>query len=64
MYTAVLGTFAFYGPKAGRDVFDIAPERADLTFGAITALTGAWEGAGALAGLVVGGAGVLHRRGP
>lgn len=41
VYTAVLGTYAFYGPKAGRDVFGIAPERADLTFGAITVLTGA-----------------------
>jgi hypothetical protein len=40
VYTAVLGTFAFYGPKAGREVFAIAPERADLTFGAITVLTG------------------------
>ena len=40
-YTAVLGAFAFYGPKAGRDVFAIAPERADITFGAITVLTGA-----------------------
>lgn len=39
-YTAVLGTFAFYGPKAGREVFNIQPERADLTFGAITVLTG------------------------
>ncbi|KAL4448931.1 hypothetical protein ABPG77_007648 [Micractinium sp. CCAP 211/92] len=39
-YTAVLGGFAFYGPKAGRDVFNVAPERADLTFGAITVLTG------------------------
>ncbi|EFN51305.1 hypothetical protein CHLNCDRAFT_8328, partial [Chlorella variabilis] len=40
VYTAVLGTFAFYGPKAGREMFDIQPERADLTFGAITVLTG------------------------
>ncbi|PRW32913.1 putative sphingolipid transporter spinster-like protein 2 [Chlorella sorokiniana] len=40
VYTAVLGAFAFYGPKAGRDVFAIAPERADITFGAITVLTG------------------------
>ena len=39
-YTAVLGTFAFYGPKAGRDVFEIEPEVADLAFGAITVLTG------------------------
>lgn len=41
VYTAVLGAFAFYGPKAGRDVFGIAPETADLAFGAITVLTGA-----------------------
>lgn len=40
VYTAVLGAFAFYGPKAGRDVFNISPARADLTFGAITVLTG------------------------
>ena len=49
VYTAVLGAFAFYGPKAGRDVFAIAPERADITFGAITVLTG-----GQLAAVVVG----------
>ncbi|GAB4820150.1 hypothetical protein N2152v2_007196 [Parachlorella kessleri] len=46
-YTAVLGTFAFYGPKAGRDVFEIEPEVADLAFGAITVLTGVF---GTLAG--------------
>jgi hypothetical protein len=44
VYTAVLGAFAFYGPRAGREVFGIAPERADLTFGAITVLTGASVG--------------------
>lgn len=49
VYTAVLGCFAFYGPRAGREVFGIAPERADLTFGAITVLTGevgGWGGGG------------------
>lgn len=44
VYTAVLGAFAFYGPKAGRDAFGIAPERADLAFGAITVLTGVGGG--------------------
>ncbi|PSC73072.1 putative sphingolipid transporter spinster-like protein 2 [Micractinium conductrix] len=39
-YTAVLGAFAFYGPRAGQEVFGISPERADLTFGAITVVTG------------------------
>lgn len=39
-YTAVLGAYAFYGPKAGRQVFGIAPETADMTFGAITVVTG------------------------
>lgn len=46
VYAAVLGAFAFYGPKAGRDVFGIAPETADIAFGAITVLTGAWAGCG------------------
>jgi MFS transporter, Spinster family, sphingosine-1-phosphate transporter len=40
VYTAVLGALAFYGPKAGRDIFGIAPETADLAFGAVTVATG------------------------
>lgn len=38
--TGVLGAYAYMGPKAGRDVFSLRPETADLTFGAITVLTG------------------------
>jgi MFS transporter, Spinster family, sphingosine-1-phosphate transporter len=36
----VLGAYAYMGPKAGRDVFALNPETADLTFGVITVLTG------------------------
>lgn len=36
----VIGAYAYMGPKAGRDVFRLAPETADLTFGAVTVLTG------------------------
>ena len=36
----VLGAYAYMGPKAGRDVFVLKPETADLTFGVITVLTG------------------------
>lgn len=39
--TSVLGTFAYYGPKAGRELFGISPQRADLSFGAVTVATGA-----------------------
>ncbi|KDD76841.1 major facilitator superfamily protein [Helicosporidium sp. ATCC 50920] len=45
--TCVLGTFAYYGPKAAREVFQVPPERADLSFGAVTIVTGI---AGTLAG--------------
>jgi hypothetical protein len=38
--TGVLGAYAYMGPKAGRDVFVLKPETADLTFGVITVLTG------------------------
>lgn len=58
-YTAVLGAYAFYGPKAGRDVFAVAPERADLTFGAITVLTGGRPGQ---AGLAAGQAGPARQK--
>jgi hypothetical protein len=37
---AVLGAYAYMGPKAGRDIFSIAPETSDVTFGAVTVLTG------------------------
>ncbi len=36
----MLGAYAYMGPKAGRDVFALKPETADLAFGAITVLTG------------------------
>ena len=44
---AYIGALAYLGPKAGRDVFSISGETADLIFGAITVLTGVF---GTLAG--------------
>lgn len=42
-----IGALAYLGPKAGRDVFRIDGETADLVFGAVTVLTGVF---GTLAG--------------
>ncbi|KAL4856758.1 putative sphingolipid transporter spinster 2 [Chlorella vulgaris] len=39
-YNGALGCYAFYGPKAARDIFQLAPQTADLLFGGITVLTG------------------------
>ena len=36
----MLGAYAYWGPKAGAKVFSMAPEGADLKFGAITVVTG------------------------
>lgn len=36
----MLGAYAYWGPKAGAKVFQLAPEGADLKFGAVTVLTG------------------------
>ena len=44
---AFIGAIAYLGPKAGRDVFGISGETADLVFGAVTVLTGVF---GTLAG--------------
>eukprot|EP00887_Chlorella_sp_A99_P000167 scaffold13.g167.t1 len=60
-YTAVLGAFAFYGPKAAREVFAIQPETADITFGAITVATGEARCA-CIVGTLAGGA-LLDRLG-
>jgi MFS family permease len=40
LYTAVLGVYAFWGPKAGKRIFDLAGETADLVFGGVTVITG------------------------
>lgn len=48
LLAGVLGAFAYLGPKAGREVFNLEPEKADLTFGAITVVTG-------VAGTLLGG---------
>mmetsp|Transcript_10894 Transcript_10894/g.32645 ORF Transcript_10894/g.32645 Transcript_10894/m.32645 type:complete len:526 (-) Transcript_10894:2458-4035(-) len=40
VYTGVLGAYAYMGPKAGRDIFSLAPEKADLIFGVMTVITG------------------------
>jgi hypothetical protein len=46
LYTAVLGVFAFWGPKAGRRIFGMESEASDLIFGAVTVLTGVLGSAG------------------
>jgi len=39
-YTAVIGSYAFYGPQAGKDAFHVEPKAADMLFGGITVITG------------------------
>jgi predicted MFS family arabinose efflux permease len=39
-YTAVLGAYAFWGPKAGRAIFALDGATADAVFGAVTVATG------------------------
>lgn len=39
-WAGVLGAYAYWGPKAGAKVFHLAPEGADLKFGAVTVVTG------------------------
>lgn len=46
-YTAVLGAYAFWGPKAGRAIFALDGATADAVFGAVTVATGV---GGSLAG--------------
>jgi len=36
----VIGAYSFLGPKAGKAVFSISGETADITFGAVTVFTG------------------------
>lgn len=40
LYTAVLGVYAFWGPKAGKRIFNLTGETADLVFGGVTVVTG------------------------
>ncbi len=40
MIAGVLGAYAYLGPKAGREIFSLPSEQADITFGAVTVLTG------------------------
>ena len=40
LYNGALGGYAYYGPKAARDVFKLGPETGDLLFGVITVATG------------------------
>lgn len=47
-FAAVLGAYAYWGPKAGAKVFHLAPAGADLKFGALTVVTG-------VVGTIVGG---------
>ena len=36
----VIGAYSFLGPKAGKAIFEIPGETADLVFGGVTVLTG------------------------
>jgi hypothetical protein len=40
MYTAVLGVYAFWGPKAGKGIYQLQGESADVVFGGVTVITG------------------------
>ncbi|KAL4434613.1 hypothetical protein ABPG77_002736 [Micractinium sp. CCAP 211/92] len=40
VYNGALGCYAFYGPKAARDIFHLPAQKADLLFGGVTVLTG------------------------
>jgi hypothetical protein len=55
LYTAVLGVYAFWGPKAGKRIYGLPGETADLAFGGVTVLTG-------VCGSLIGGA-LLDRLG-
>ncbi len=36
VYNGALGCYAFYGPKAARDIFHLPAQKADLLFGGVT----------------------------
>eukprot|EP00882_Tetradesmus_deserticola_P004276 GHRQ01004516.1.p1 GENE.GHRQ01004516.1~~GHRQ01004516.1.p1 ORF type:complete len:408 (-),score=122.24 GHRQ01004516.1:387-1610(-) len=40
LYTAVLGVYAFWGPKAGKQIYEMRGESADVIFGGVTVVTG------------------------
>jgi hypothetical protein len=40
LYTAVLGVYAFWGPKAGKRIYQLQGESADVVFGGVTVITG------------------------
>jgi MFS transporter, Spinster family, sphingosine-1-phosphate transporter len=40
LHTAVLGMFAYWGPKGATLIFQMKPGRADLVFGPVTVATG------------------------
>ena len=60
-YTAVIGAYAFYGPQAGRDVFGVPPQTADLAFGGITVVAGTLGTLGG--GIALDAAGSTFRNG-
>jgi hypothetical protein len=45
-YAAVIGVFAFWGPKAGKEIYDLKGTSADLIFGGVTVVTGVIGGLG------------------
>ncbi|KAF8066268.1 sphingolipid transporter spinster 2 [Scenedesmus sp. PABB004] len=56
LYTAVLGVYAFWGPKAGKAIYDMPGESADVIFGGVTVLTGVLGSLGGGAALDAAGA--------
>eukprot|EP00878_Enallax_costatus_P013039 GHUV01013624.1.p1 GENE.GHUV01013624.1~~GHUV01013624.1.p1 ORF type:complete len:448 (+),score=74.60 GHUV01013624.1:1583-2926(+) len=46
MYTAVLGVYAFWGPKAGKRIYHMSGESADVIFGGVTVITGVFGSLG------------------
>lgn len=39
-WCAVIGSYTYWGPKAGKEVFNLSQSAADVSFGAVTVLTG------------------------
>jgi len=46
MYCSVIGAYAFWGPKAGREMYGLKGTTADLYFGGVTVITGVCGGLG------------------
>jgi hypothetical protein len=44
LYAAVIGVYAFWGPKAGKEIYNMKGTSADLVFGGVTVVTGVLGG--------------------